>query len=134
MSLQQIIDNGNMWDIEDAMWDKYQELLERVMTVVYPIDEPATPDGKAMLAKMERDFCVATSQYRASVYVQFNALTLFAEMHGIPLYAPVTPEPKIECWKCKGLGKIVRYDGYDASDGTFIATDSEVVRCPVCGG
>lgn len=42
-------------------------------------------------------------------------------------------EMKLNCRKCGGSGYVVRVDGFD-TDFCTVATDSEIVHCPVCGG
>lgn len=42
-------------------------------------------------------------------------------------------EDRLNCWRCGGEGKVLLYDGFDAGS-YFVPTDSEVCRCPVCGG
>lgn len=42
-------------------------------------------------------------------------------------------EDRLNCWRCGGEGKVLLYNGFDAGD-YFVPTDSEMCRCPVCGG
>jgi hypothetical protein len=42
-------------------------------------------------------------------------------------------EAVICCGKCNGTGVMVTYNGFDAGDMS-VATDTEIVSCPCCGG